>query len=91
MDIEDNALKSVQDYIQNKLYNPYNYEISVWYDDEFNYFEISTDKWSMDLYPMDKRLCFNGDGIDSKEFDQIMGIRDNKDTIWSIYNREMRR
>lgn len=88
---KENALKRVQEYIQNQLYNPYNYEISVWYDDENNYFEINTDKWSMDLEPLDKRLCFNGDGIDSKEFDQIMEIRDNGITILSIYNREMER
>ena len=30
---KENALKTVQEYIQNQLYNPYNYEISVWYDD----------------------------------------------------------
>lgn len=59
------------------MYNPYNYEISVWYDDEDNTFNISTDKWSMDYFdPINKRLCFNGDGFNSEEFDQIMKIRD---------------
>ena len=89
---KENALKTVQEYIQNQLYNPYNYEISVWYDDEDNTFNISTDKWSMDFFdPINKRLCFNGDGFNSEEFDQIMEIRDKGETILSIYNREMER
>ncbi len=89
---KENALKTVQEYIQNQLYNPYNYEISVWYDDEDNTFNISTDKWSMDYFdPINKRLCFNGDGFNSEEFDQIMEIRDKGETILSIYNREMER
>lgn len=53
---------------------------------------ISTDKWSMDFFdPINKRLCFNGDGFNSEEFDQIMEIRDKGETILSIYNREMER
>ena len=89
---KENALKTVQEYIQNQLYNPYNYEISVWYDDEDNTFNISTDKWSMDFFdPITKRLCFNGVGFNGEEFDQIMKIRDKGETILSIYNREMER
>lgn len=83
----------VQEFIQDKLYNPYNYEFSVCIsdiEDGHPTFEISTDKWSMDFDPYHKSLCFNGDGIDSKEFDQIKEIRDNGDTILSIYNRVMK-
>ena len=62
-------------YIQNQLYNPYNYEISVWYDDEDNTFNISTDKWSMDYFdPINKRLCFNGDGFNSCKWLEPMCI-----------------
>ena len=88
---KEKALKTVQEYIQSQLYNPYNYEISVWYDDEDNTFNISTDKWSMDFFdPIKKRLCFNGDGFNSEEFDQIKEIRDNGEKILSLYNKEMR-
>ena len=46
----------------------------------------------MDYFdPINKRLCFNGDGFNSEEFDQIMEIRDKGETILSIYNREMER
>jgi len=90
---QEKVLMIVQEFIQNQLYNPYNYEFSVGISDieEYPTFEISTEKWSMDFDPHKKRLCFNGDGIDSREFDQIKEIRDNGDTILSIFNREMKR
>ena len=82
------ALKEVQKYIQNELYNPYNYEISVELDedDECTRFVISTEKWSMDFEPENKSLMFNGDRIDCKEFDQIKEIRDNGDRILNMFN-----
>ena len=92
---EMEALVKVQEFIQNKLYNPYNYEFCVWctsgIEDGHPSFVINTDKWSMDFEPYHKRLCFNGDGIDSKEFDQIKEIRDNGEIILSIFNKEMGR
>lgn len=82
------ALNVVQEYIQNHLYNPYDYEISVDVDedDECTRFVISTEKWSMDFEPENKSLVFNGDRIDYKEFDQIKEIRDNGDKILCMYN-----
>lgn len=83
------ALKEVQEYIQNQLYNPYNYEISVDIDedDEVTRFVISTEKWSMYFEPENKSLVFNGDRIDCKEFDQIKEIRDNGDRILNMFNK----
>ena len=93
-DRQEKALMVIQEYIENQLYNPHNFDVSVGILGEENghpTFEINTDLWSMDFNPHNKKLCFNGDGIDSRGFDQIKEIRDNGETILSIYNREMGR
>ena len=91
-DKQEKALMMIQEYIENQLNNPHNlhvYVCIVYEEDGYPTFEINTDMWSMDFNPHNKSLCFNGDGIDSRGFDQIKEIRDNGDTILSIYNRVM--
>lgn len=86
MDKSNQALKAVHQYVNNELYNPFSCEVLVKRKDGNLVFDCGV--WVITMGIEDDWFNVStkkGCGIGEYDLDQIVDIRDNKETIIELY------